>query len=155
MPKSSRKLTLELVKRTPPAFLPNSVFERGRDTFKVSKATSPDYPPDGPFSDLIAVEAMLDQLRLSVEKSFAGDGLECRQDSAAVVVGRAVHLVHRARLAMTMNLTYQERQLINCFRACDERGRRGIDNACRIHSELSEASSLCRGPGDCSKLFPV
>ena len=60
---------------------------------------APDYPPDGPLGDLLAAEAVLDLLRLAVEKDFAGDYLECRQESAAVAAGHALRLVHRARLA--------------------------------------------------------
>jgi hypothetical protein len=39
---------------------------------------------------------MLDPLRLAVEKDFAGDYLECKQESAAVAAGHALRLVHRA-----------------------------------------------------------
>jgi hypothetical protein len=62
---------------------------------------APDYPPAGPLGDLMAAEAVLDLLRLSVEKDFAGDAVECRQESAAVAVAaaHALRLVHRARLA--------------------------------------------------------
>ena len=62
-------------------------------------APAPNYPPDGPLGDLMAAEAMLDLLRLAVEKDFAGDYLECRQESAAVAASHALRLVHRARLA--------------------------------------------------------
>ncbi len=86
---------------------PVAPIERPRETsfdavpasFKVSEARAPDYPPAGPLGDLMAAEALLDLLRLAVEKDFAGDYLECRQESAAVAAGHALRLVHRARLA--------------------------------------------------------
>jgi len=65
----------------------------------VGEVPAPDYPPAGPLGDLMAAEAMLDLLRLAVEKDFAGDFVECRQESAAVAAGHALRLVHRARLA--------------------------------------------------------
>ncbi len=65
---------------------------------KVSEAPAPVYPPDGPIGDLLAVEALLDLLRLAIEKDFAGDVVECRQESAAVAAAHALRLVHRARL---------------------------------------------------------
>ena len=64
----------------------------------VSEAPAPAYPPDGPIGDLLAVEALLDLLRLAIEKDFAGDVVECRQESAAVAAAHALRLVHRARL---------------------------------------------------------
>jgi hypothetical protein len=57
------------------------------------------YPTAGPLGDLMAAEAVLDLLRLAVEKDFAGDRLECRQESAVVAAAHALRLVHRARLA--------------------------------------------------------
>jgi hypothetical protein len=65
---------------------------------KVSEAPAPAYPPDGPIGDLLTVEALLDLLRLAIEKDFAGDVVECRQESAAVTAAHALRLVHRARL---------------------------------------------------------
>lgn len=59
------------------------------------------YPPPGPLGDLLAVEAMLDLLRIAVERDFAAGRFECRQESAAVACGHALHLVHRARLSVT------------------------------------------------------
>ena len=49
--------------------------------------------------NLMAAEAVLDLLRLAVEKDFAGDAVECRQESAVVAAAHALRLVHRARLA--------------------------------------------------------
>ena len=95
MPKTAREPTL----KPPPAVPPKSTFEGVQHTFKVREAPAPDYPPDGPRGDLLAAEALLDLLRLAVEKDFAGDYLECRQESAAVAAGHALRLVHRARLA--------------------------------------------------------
>lgn len=99
MPKTAREPALKPVQKSPPAVPPKSTFEGVQHTFKASKATAPDYPPAGPIGDLMAAEAMLDLLRLAVEKDFAGDYLECRQESAAVAAGHALRLVHRARLA--------------------------------------------------------
>lgn len=65
---------------------------------KVSEAPAPAYPPDGPIGDLLAVEALLDMLRLAIEKDFVGGVVECRQESAAVAAAHALRLVHRARL---------------------------------------------------------
>jgi len=65
----------------------------------MSEAQPPEYPPAGPLGGLMAAEAMLDLLRLAVAKDFAGDVLECRQESADIVVTHALRLVHRARLA--------------------------------------------------------
>lgn len=48
--------------------------------------------------DLLAVEGMLDLLRIAVERDFAAGRLECDQQSAAIVAGHALRLVHRARL---------------------------------------------------------
>ena len=87
------------VLKTPPPVPPKSAFEGVQHAFKVSEAPAPDYPPDGPLGDLMAAEAMLDLLRLALEKDFAGDFVECRQESAAVAAGHALRLVHRARLA--------------------------------------------------------
>ena len=95
MPKTAR----EPVPKPPPAVPPKSTFEGVQHTFKASEAPAPDYPPAGPLGDLMAAEAVLDLLRLAVEKDFAGDYLECRQESAAVAAGHALRLVHRARLA--------------------------------------------------------
>ena len=99
MPKTAREPAL----KAPPAVPPKSTFEGVQHTFKASEGPPPgylsDYPPDGPVGDLLAAEAVLDLLRLAVEKDFAGDWLECRQESAAVAAGHALRLVHRARLA--------------------------------------------------------
>lgn len=57
------------------------------------------YPPHGPAGDLLAVEGMLDLLRIGLEKDFAVGRFECRQESAAVTCGHAMYLVRRARLA--------------------------------------------------------
>ena len=99
MPKTAREPALKPAKKSPPAVPLKSTFEGVQHTFKASKAPAPDYPPAGPLGDLVAAEAMLDLLRLAVEKDFAGDYLECRQESAAVAAGHALRLVHRARLA--------------------------------------------------------
>ena len=66
---------------------------------RASERPPPDYPPAGPIGDLMAAEAVLDLLRLAVEKDFAGDFVECKQESAAVAAAHALRLVHRARLA--------------------------------------------------------
>jgi hypothetical protein len=66
---------------------------------RARESPAPDYPPAGPIGDLMAAEAVLDLLRLAVEKDFAGDAVECRQESAAVAAAHALRLVHRARLA--------------------------------------------------------
>ena len=95
MPKTAREPAL----KAPPAAPPKSTFDGVQHTFKVREAPAPDYPPAGPLGDLMAAEALLDLLRLAVEKDFAGDYLECRQESAAVAAGHALRLVHRARLA--------------------------------------------------------
>ena len=58
------------------------------------------YPMPGPIGDLLALEAMLDLLRIAVERDFAAGRFECRQESAAVACGHAMHLVHRARLTV-------------------------------------------------------
>lgn len=68
-------------------------------TTLASEAPAPDYPPDGPLGDLLAAEAVLDLLRLAVEKDFAAGFVECRQESAVVAAAHALRLVHRARLA--------------------------------------------------------
>ena len=99
MPKTAREPALKPAKKPPPAVPPKSTFEGVQHTFKASKTPAPDYPPAGPIGDLMAAEAMLDLLCLAVEKDFAGDYLECRQESAVVAVGHALRLVHRARLA--------------------------------------------------------
>lgn len=99
MPKTAREPTLKPAKKSPPAVPLKSTFEGVQHTFKVGEAPPPDYPPAGPLGDLMAAEAMLDLLRLAVEKDFAGDYLECRQESAAVAAGHALRLVRRARLA--------------------------------------------------------
>ncbi len=99
MPKTAREPTLKPAKKSPLAVPLKSTFEGVQHTFKVGEAPPPDYPPAGPLGDLMAAEAMLDLLRLAVEKDFAGDYLECRQESAAVAAGHALRLVHRARLA--------------------------------------------------------
>lgn len=65
----------------------------------MAAVSAPDYPPDGPLGDLLAAEAMLDLLRLAVERDFAAGMVECRQESAAIAAGHALRLVHRARLA--------------------------------------------------------
>ena len=99
MPKTAREPALKPARKPHPTVPPKSTFEGVQHTFKVSEAPAPDYPPAGPLGDLMAAEAMLDLLRLAVEKDFAGDYLECRQESAAVAAGHALRLVHRARLA--------------------------------------------------------
>ena len=99
MPKTAREPAQKPVQKPPPAVPPKSTFEGVQHTFKASKTPAPDYPPAGPLGDLMAAEAMLDLLRLAVEKDFAGDYLECKQESAAVAAGHALRLVHRARLA--------------------------------------------------------
>ena len=99
MPKTAREPALKPTLKPPPAIPPKSTFEGVQHTFKVTKAPPPDCPYDGPIGDLMAAEAMLDLLRLAVEKDFAGDYLECRQESAAVAAGHALRLVRRARLA--------------------------------------------------------
>ena len=99
MPKTAREPALKPVQKSPPAVPLKSTFEGVQHTFKASKATAPDYPPAGPIGDLMAAEAVLDLLRLAVEKDFAGDAVECRQESAAVAAAHALRLVHRARLA--------------------------------------------------------
>ena len=99
MPKTAREPTLKPAKKSPLAVPLKSTFEGVQHTFKVGEAPPPDYPPAGPLGDLMAAEAMLDLLRLAVEKDFAGDYLECRQESAAIAAGHALRLVHRARLA--------------------------------------------------------
>ncbi len=99
MPKTAREPALRRAKKPPPAVPLKSTFEGVQHTFKASEAPTPDYPPAGPLGDLMAAEAMLDLLRLAVEKDFAGDYLECRQESAVVAAGHALRLVHRARLA--------------------------------------------------------
>jgi len=95
MPKTAREPAL----KPPPAAPPKSTFEGVQHTFKVSEAPPPDYPPAGPIGDLMAAEAVLDLLRLAVEKDFAGDAVECLQESAVVAAAHALRLVHRARLA--------------------------------------------------------
>ena len=99
MPKTAREPALKPAKKSPPAVPLKSTFEGVQHTFKVGKAPPPDCPYDGPMGDLLAAEAVLDLLRLAVEKDFAGDFVECRQESAAVAAGHALRLVHRARLA--------------------------------------------------------
>ncbi len=47
----------------------------------------------------MAAEAVLDLLLLAVEKDFAGDAVECRQESAAVAAAYALRLVRAARLS--------------------------------------------------------
>ena len=84
MPKTAREPALKPARKPHPTVPPKSTFEGVQHTFKVSEAPAPDYPPAGPLGDLMAAEAMLDLLRLAVEKDFAGDYLECRQESAAV-----------------------------------------------------------------------
>ena len=74
-------------------------FDAVLTTFKASEAPSLDCPPNGPLGDLLAAEAVLDLLRLAVEKDFAAGFVECRQESAVVAAGHALRLVHRARLA--------------------------------------------------------
>lgn len=99
MPKTAREPALKPTLKPSQTAPPKSTFEGVQHTFKVSKAPPPDYPSDGPLGDLLAAEAVLDLLRLAVEKDFAGDFVECRQESAAVAAGHALRLVHRARLA--------------------------------------------------------
>ncbi len=65
----------------------------------VETAAAP-YPPPGPVGDLMAVEALLDLLRIAVEKDFVAGRLECRQESAAVAAGHALYLARRARLSV-------------------------------------------------------
>lgn len=65
---------------------------------KRNPTTSQHYPPPGPVGDLLAVEGMLDLLRIAVERDFAAGRLECDQQSAVIVAGHALRLVHRARL---------------------------------------------------------
>ena len=62
------------------------------------------YPPAGPVGDLLAVESMLDLLRIAIEKDFAVGRFECRQESAAVICGHALHLTARARLNVAETL---------------------------------------------------
>lgn len=95
MAKTAREPVLKLSRTVPP----KSTFEGVQHTFKASEVPAPVYPPDGPLGDLLAVEALLDLLRLAIEKDFAGDIVECRQESAAVAAAHALRLVHRARLA--------------------------------------------------------
>ena len=59
---------------------------------------------DSPIDDLLAAEAVLDLLRLAVEKDFAGDRFECRMESAATAASHALMLVHRTRLAYAETL---------------------------------------------------
>jgi hypothetical protein len=99
MPKTARESALKPARKPPPAALPKSTFEGVQHTFKMGDAPPPDYPPAGPLGDLMAAEAVLDLLRLAVEKDFAGDVVECRQESAAIAAAHALRLVHRARLA--------------------------------------------------------
>ena len=95
MPKTAR----EPVPKVSPVAPCATSFDAVLTTFKVSEAPAPDYPPDGPLGDLLAAEALLDLLRLAVEKDFAAGFVECRQESAAIAAGHALRLVHRARLA--------------------------------------------------------
>ncbi len=85
--------------KQPPVVPPKSAFDAVQASFKVSEAPPPEYPPAGPLGDLMAAEAMLDLLRLAVEKDFAGDAVECRMESAAVAAAYAMRLVRSARLA--------------------------------------------------------
>ena len=62
----------------------------------------------GLLGDLLAAEAMLDLLRLPVGKYFAGNFLECRQESAVVAASHALRIVHRARLAYADALAVAE-----------------------------------------------
>ena len=63
------------------------------------RSPAPGLPAGRPAGDLLAAEAMLDLLRLAVERDFAAGMVECRQESAAIAAGHALRLVHRARLA--------------------------------------------------------
>ena len=99
MPKTAREPALKPARKPPPAAPPKSTFEGVQHTFKVSETPPPDYPPEGPLGDLLAAEAMLDLLRLAVERDFSAGMIECRQESAAIAAGHALRLVHRARLA--------------------------------------------------------
>ena len=56
-------------------------------------------PPQGPLEDLRAAEAIVDLVRIAVERDFIGDRLECRMESAVDAAGHALYLVRRARLA--------------------------------------------------------
>ena len=99
MPKNAREPALKPARKLPPPAARATSFDGVPASFKVSEVPPPEYPPAGPLGDLMAAEAMLDLLRLAVEKDFAGDYLECKQESAAVAAGHALRLVHRARLA--------------------------------------------------------
>lgn len=70
-----------------------------KNTTPTAPAGAP-YPPPGPVGDLLAVEAMLDLLRIAIERDFAAGRFECRQESAAVTAGHALYLVRRARLTV-------------------------------------------------------
>lgn len=94
------KANPEVVPATAPTAPRETSFDAALSNWsKASEAPPPDYPPAGPIGDLMAAEAVLDLLRLAVEKDFAGDRLECRQESAVIAAAHALRLVHRARLA--------------------------------------------------------
>lgn len=94
MPKAAPAVPVALIERPR-----ETSFDAVQASFKASEAPPPDYPPAGPLGDLMAAEAVLDLLRLAVEKDFAGDAVECRQESAVIAAAHALRLVHRARLA--------------------------------------------------------
>jgi len=126
MAKTAREPTLKLPLSVPP----KSTFEGVQHTFKVSEAPAPAYPPDGPIGDLLAVEALLDLLRLAIEKDFAGDVVECRQESAAVAAAHALRLVHRARLGYAEALAVAvSSQAVAAVPKAKRAGRKQIENS--------------------------
>ena len=68
------------------------------------------YPPAGPVGDVLAVESMLDLLRIAIERDFAAGRFECRQESAAVICGHALHLTARARANVAETLATTSRR---------------------------------------------
>ena len=68
-----------------------------RKNITTSAQPSAPYPTPGPLGDLLAVEGMLDLLRIAIEKDFAVGSFECKQESAAAICGHPMHLVHCAR----------------------------------------------------------
>lgn len=104
MPKNAREPALKPARKLPPPAARATSFDGVPASFKVSEVPPPEYPPAGPLGDLMAAEALLDLLRLAVEKDFAGDAVECRQESAAIAAAHALRLVHRARLAYAETL---------------------------------------------------
>ena len=61
-------------------------------------------PTHGPLDDLLAVEGIIDLLRLAIEKDFASDRFECRMESAAGAASHCLYLVRRARLSVSQEL---------------------------------------------------